>query len=53
MPNMSNKLMIHILSGLGRNQFVAAPDAINSEEGALIGRHRIPQPVIIGQSVKP
>jgi hypothetical protein len=41
MPNMSNKLMIQILSVLGRNQFDAALDAINSEEGALIGRHRI------------
>ena len=31
MPNMSNKLMIQIFGSLGRNQFVAALDAINSE----------------------
>ena len=42
MPNMSNKPMIQIFGVLGRNQFVAAPDAINSEKGALIGRHGFP-----------
>jgi hypothetical protein len=30
-PKMSSKLMIHVLSVLGRNQFIAALDAIDSK----------------------
>jgi hypothetical protein len=41
-PNVSNKLMIHVFGVLGRNQFVAAPDAIHSEQGEWVERHRIP-----------
>jgi len=40
MPNMSNKLMIDIFSVHRRDEVIAAPDAINSEEGAGQGAAR-------------
>jgi hypothetical protein len=46
MPNMSNDLIIQVCGTLGSNQFVAAPNAIHSEQGAWVERHRIPQPVL-------
>jgi len=42
-PEMANNLPIQVLRALRCNQFVAALDTINSEEGAWIDRHRIPQ----------
>jgi hypothetical protein len=42
---MSNNLIIQVFGPFRRDQFVAALDAINSEEGAWIERHRIPHPV--------
>jgi hypothetical protein len=41
-PKMSNNLIIQVFGPFRRDQFVAALDAINSEEGAWIERHRIP-----------
>ena len=50
-PKMTDNFMIQILGSVGRNQFVAAPDAIYSEQGGsnAIEFHNL----FSGQSVEP
>jgi hypothetical protein len=56
MPKMSNKLMIQVFGPFRRDQFVAALDAIDSEQATWIGRlrhHRISAAAILGQAIEP